>query len=184
MGVPQATAVAATCAAAAPWDIPVCADGGVKGSFQFNVSVALGAETVMMGQFFARAIESALGKQKADEYRYHQEDIREVDKTEDNPYGFEIHYFGEASKTAWMRANPDKDPNGSVFEGAGRWIPVDRDLHFIDSMLNGGLKTIMANVGAKTISEFHEIIYKQSLIHEAGAGYHAERQTRFEKNAV
>ena len=187
MGVPQATAIAACRAAAEPWDVPICADGGIKGSFQYNIAIALGAETAMMGQFFARTIESANGKLNPEDYPYNEasEDVQMVKKDPDKaPYGLLIEYFGEASEKAWRRANPEKEPTNIVFEGAGKWVPVDRDFKQVDTSLNGGLKTIMANVGARTISEFHKIVYQQALIHEATAGYHAERQTRFDKNAV
>lgn len=58
MGVPQVTAIFNTVRAAKKYNVPVIADGGIKYSGDIMKALAAGAETVMMGSFFASCIES------------------------------------------------------------------------------------------------------------------------------
>jgi IMP dehydrogenase len=58
MGVPQITALQETVRAAKPHGIPVIADGGIKYSGDMVKAIATGASCVMMGSFFASALES------------------------------------------------------------------------------------------------------------------------------
>src|SRR5579872_766213 len=58
MGVPQLTAIIETTAVAKKHNVPVIADGGIKYSGDMVKALAAGASTVMMGSYFAGAIES------------------------------------------------------------------------------------------------------------------------------
>lgn len=58
MGVPQITAIMETVRAAKAHGVPVIADGGIKYSGDMIKALAAGAETVMMGSFFASSAES------------------------------------------------------------------------------------------------------------------------------
>jgi IMP dehydrogenase len=53
VGMPQITAIADCAKAAAKYDIPIIADGGVKHSGDIVKAVAAGAHTVMIGSLFA-----------------------------------------------------------------------------------------------------------------------------------
>ena len=57
MGVPQITALTEVCTVAKKAGIPVIADGGIKYSGDMAKALTAGASTVMMGSFFASAIE-------------------------------------------------------------------------------------------------------------------------------
>ncbi len=61
MGVPQVTALFETVRAAKPHGVPVIADGGIKYSGDMVKALATGASTVMMGSFFASAMEAPGG---------------------------------------------------------------------------------------------------------------------------
>ncbi len=58
VGVPQLTAVA-ECASAVPSDVCVIADGGIRTSGDAAKALMAGADTVMMGTFFAKTKEAA-----------------------------------------------------------------------------------------------------------------------------
>jgi IMP dehydrogenase len=57
-GVPQITAIWNCARAAAPYDIPVIADGGVQYSGDLAKAIVAGADTVMLGSLFAGLDES------------------------------------------------------------------------------------------------------------------------------
>lgn len=58
IGVPQITAIADSAEGAAPFDIPIIADGGIKYSGDITKALAAGAEVVMLGSLFAGTEES------------------------------------------------------------------------------------------------------------------------------
>ncbi|HZJ18658.1 MAG TPA: IMP dehydrogenase [Patescibacteria group bacterium] len=58
MGVPQITAIFETVRAAKKAGVPVVADGGIKYSGDITKALAAGASSVMMGSYFASAVES------------------------------------------------------------------------------------------------------------------------------
>ena len=58
MGVPQVSAITETARAAKKNGVPIIADGGIINSGDMAKALAAGADTLMMGGFFASAIES------------------------------------------------------------------------------------------------------------------------------
>jgi IMP dehydrogenase len=58
MGMPQITAIMETVRAAKKAGIPIIADGGIKYSGDIVKALAVGASAVMMGNYFAAAVES------------------------------------------------------------------------------------------------------------------------------
>ena len=58
IGVPQFTAVLECAQAAAKYDVPVIADGGIKFSGDITKALAVGAYAVMIGSLFAGTEES------------------------------------------------------------------------------------------------------------------------------
>jgi IMP dehydrogenase len=102
VGVPQVTAIFECAAVAAPFGVPVIADGGLTSSGDIAKAVAAGADTVMTGSMLAGTDESpgevvllqgerfkeyrgmgSLGAMKARSFskdRYFQGDVEDVDK--------------------------------------------------------------------------------------------------------
>lgn len=58
IGVPQITAIVDCAAAAAPYNVPIIADGGIKYSGDIAKAIAAGADVVMLGNLFAGTDES------------------------------------------------------------------------------------------------------------------------------
>ncbi len=58
IGVPMITAVMECARAAAPYDVPVIADGGIRFSGDITKALAVGADTAMIGNLFAGTDES------------------------------------------------------------------------------------------------------------------------------
>jgi IMP dehydrogenase len=58
IGVPMITAIMECAAAAAPHDVPVIADGGIRFSGDITKALAVGASTTMIGNLFAGTDES------------------------------------------------------------------------------------------------------------------------------
>lgn len=58
IGVPQITAIYDAAEAAAPYNVPIVADGGVKYSGDITKAIGAGADVVMIGSLFAGAEES------------------------------------------------------------------------------------------------------------------------------
>ncbi len=99
-GVPQITAIAVCARAAAEFDIPVIADGGIKYSGDITKAIAAGAHAVMIGSLFAgteeapgetilyqgrtykiyRGMGSLGAMMKGSKDRYFQEDVETVQK--------------------------------------------------------------------------------------------------------
>lgn len=62
IGIPQITAVMECSAAAAKYDIPIIADGGIKQTGDIAKAIAAGADCVMIGNLFAGVEESPVRK--------------------------------------------------------------------------------------------------------------------------
>jgi IMP dehydrogenase len=58
IGVPMISAIAECARAAAPYDIPIIADGGIRYSGDITKAIAVGASSVMIGSLFAGTDES------------------------------------------------------------------------------------------------------------------------------
>jgi IMP dehydrogenase len=58
VGCPQLTAAYLCAKAAEAYKVPICADGGIRGSGDITKALAMGAESVMMGSMFAGTDES------------------------------------------------------------------------------------------------------------------------------
>ncbi len=128
-GVPQLTAVAICSEAAAKYDVPVIADGGVKYSGDIVKALAAGAESVMLGSLLAGTIETP----------------------------GEIHngrkmYRGMASRAAqnsWRGGVPE----GMAPEGEATSVAVKGHAADVINELSGGLRSGMSYVNATQISE-------------------------------
>jgi len=164
MGVPQITALIETVRAAKPHGVPVIADGGIKYSGDMVKALASGASTVMMGSFFASALESP-GKvhilTRSSVPRRFQSIL--TDKEE---YKFK-EYRGMGSIAAMKQGSKIKSEDEFhgksyykdrvlVAEGVEGLVPVKGTVKDLVDQSIGGIKSGMYYIGAKDILELWE----------------------------
>ena len=119
--------------------IPICSDGGIVYDHHITLALAMGADFVMMGRYFARFDESPTRLLKrGNEY------VKE--------------YWGEGSNRArnWQRYDMGGDSKLSFEEGVDSYIPYAGHLKDNIDMTILKIKSTMCNCGAITIPEFHQ----------------------------
>ena len=121
--------------------IPICSDGGIVHDYHITLSLAFGADFVMMGRYFARFDESPT----------------RVLKVGNN---FVKEYWGEGSNRArnWQRYDlGDKTKNKLSFEeGVDSYIPYAGPLKDNLTITVNKIKSTMCNCGSISIPEFHK----------------------------
>ena len=119
--------------------IPICSDGGIVHDHHITIALALGADFVMMGRYFARFDESP---------------TRVVKKGN----GYVKEYWGEGSNRArnWQRYDMGGDKKLSFEEGVDSYIPYAGRLKDNLAITVAKIKSTMCNCGSITIPEFHE----------------------------
>lgn len=159
MGVPQITAILETVRAANKYNIPVIADGGIKYSGDIVKALAAGASTVMMGSFFASALE-APGKIAELNEKQVPRRFRSVFKIGKNKYVFK-EYRGMGSVGAMEKGTKikseeefhGKDYNDRILvaEGVEGLVPIKGTVNEIVGQVLGGIRSGMCYVGAINI---------------------------------
>lgn len=141
IGVPQITAIMDAAEAAAKYNIPIIADGGVKYSGDLTKSIAAGANTIMMGSLFAGCEESP-GETEIYEGRR-----------------FKV-YRGMGSIAAMNNGSKDRyfqqDSKKLVPEGVEGRVPFKGPLADTVFQLLGGLRSGMGYCGTATIEELRQ----------------------------
>ncbi len=138
IGVPQVSAIMDSARAAAKYDVPIIADGGIKYSGDITKGIAAGADTVMIGSLFAG--------------------------TEESPGDIEIYqgrsfkvYRGMGSIAAMASGSVDRyfqEGNKKLVpEGVEGRVPYKGVLADTVYQLVGGLRAGMGYCGTKTIEE-------------------------------
>ena len=120
--------------------IPVCSDGGIVHDYHITLALALGADFVMMGRYFARFDESPT----------------RVVKMGNN---FMKEYWGEGSNRAknWQRYDLGGDKDKLSFEeGVDSYIPYAGSLKDNLMITVSKIKSTMCNCGSITIEELHK----------------------------
>lgn len=165
MGVPQITALMETVRAVKPYGIPVIADGGIKYSGDMVKALATGASTVMMGSFFASALESP-GKVHTLSREQVPHRFQSIFKQDVQEYKFK-EYRGMGSIGAMKQGAKIKSEDEFhgksyykdrvlVAEGVEGLVPVKGTVRELVEQSIGGIKSGMYYVGAKTIPELWE----------------------------
>lgn len=119
--------------------IPVCSDGGIVHDHHITIALALGADFVMMGRYFARFDESPTRIVRVG-----------------NNYVKE--YWGEGSNRArnWQRYDLGENKNKLSFEeGVDSYIPYAGSLKDNLDITVSKIKSTMCNCGATSIEELH-----------------------------
>lgn len=120
--------------------IPVCSDGGIVHDHHITIALALGADFVMMGRYFARFDESPTRVLKIG-----NNVVKE--------------YWGEGSNRArnWQRYDMGGDKKKLSFEeGVDSYIPYAGSLKDNLAITVTKIKSTMCNCGSTTIKELHE----------------------------
>ena len=164
MGVPQVSALQSVVSVAKEAGIPVIADGGIKYSGDMVKALAVGANAVMMGSFFAAAAE-APGKTvmlHRDQVPQRFQSIFQKDK---NEYLFK-EYRGMGSAGAikrGMEIHLEDEFHGKsyedgvlVAEGVEGLVPVKGSVQALVDQALGGIRSGFYYTGAKTIHELWE----------------------------
>lgn len=164
MGVPQITALMDIVPVAKKAGVPVIADGGIKYSGDMVKAFAVGADTVMMGSFFAACME-APGKKvvlKRDQVPSRFKSILKPDVEE---YTFK-EYRGMGSIGAMQKGAKIKSEDEFhgksykdrvlVAEGVEGLVPVKGSVQQIVDQAVGGIKSGLYYIGAKNLIELSE----------------------------
>ncbi len=137
--------------------IPVCSDGGIVHDYHITLALALGADFVMMGRYFARFDESP---------------TRTVKKNG----SFYKEYWGEGSNRArnWQRYDMGGSKTKLAFEeGVDSYIPYAGKLKDNLDITLSKVRSTMCNCGSTTIQELHKnarlTIVSAVSIREGGA---------------
>ena len=119
--------------------IPVCSDGGIVYDHHITLSLAMGADFVMLGRYFARFDESPTNKVTIGGTYYKE-------------------YWGEGSARArnWQRYDLGGDKKLSFEEGVDSYVPYAGSLKDNVAMSLSKVRSTMCNCGALTIPELQE----------------------------
>ena len=119
--------------------IPVCSDGGIVYDHHITLALAMGADFVMLGRYFARFDESPSNKVSIGGTYYKE-------------------YWGEGSARArnWQRYDLGGDKKLSFEEGVDSYVPYAGSLKDNVAMSLSKVKSTMCNCGALTIPELQE----------------------------
>ena len=144
--------------------IPVCSDGGIVYDHHITLSLAMGADFVMLGRYFARFDESPSNKVTIGGTYYKE-------------------YWGEGSARArnWQRYDLGGDKKLSFEEGVDSYVPYAGSLKDNVAMSLAKVRSTMCNCGALTIPELQEkavltLVSATSII-EGGAHDVLEKDT-------
>jgi len=157
VGVPQITAIASVAEIAAPYDVPIIADGGIRFSGDIAKAIAAGADSVMMGNLFAGTDEApgqvvTMQGRKYKRYR--------------GMGSLGVMSSGVSSDRYFQRKDIGKTkfvPEG--VEGVTPYVGAVSDVIY---QLVGGLKSAMGYTGSATITDMHK---KTSFVRISAAGY-------------
>lgn len=119
--------------------IPVCSDGGVVFDHHIALALAMGADFVMLGRYFARFDESPSEKVMVNGTYYKE-------------------YWGEGSARArnWQRYDLGGGNKLSFEEGVDSYVPYAGSLRENVRLTTYKIKSTMCNCGAITIPEFQK----------------------------
>ena len=119
--------------------VPVCSDGGIVYDHHITLALAMGADFIMLGRYFARFDESPSNKVSINGTYYKE-------------------YWGEGSARArnWQRYDLGGDKKLSFEEGVDSYVPYAGSLRDNVALTLSKVKSTMCNCGALTIPEFQE----------------------------
>lgn len=119
--------------------VPICSDGGLVHDYHMTLAIAMGADFLMMGRYFARFDESPTRKLKIG-----NNIVKE--------------YWGEGSNRAqnWQRYDSGGSENLKFEEGVDSYVPYAGKLKDNLAVTLGKMKATMCSCGAITLQELQE----------------------------
>ena len=119
--------------------IPICSDGGIVHDYHMTLALAMGADFIMLGRYFARFDESPTNK-----LIINGNYVKE--------------YWGEGSNRArnWQRYDMGGASKLSFEEGVDSYVPYAGSLKDNVGLSLAKVKSTMCNCGALTIPELQE----------------------------
>ena len=119
--------------------VPVCSDGGIVFDHHITLALAMGADFIMLGRYFARFDESPSNKVNINGTYYKE-------------------YWGEGSARArnWQRYDLGGDKKLSFEEGVDSYVPYAGSLKDNVALSLSKVKSTMCNCGALTIPELQK----------------------------
>ena len=119
--------------------VPVCSDGGIVYDHHITLALAMGADFIMLGRYFARFDESPSNKVSINGTYYKE-------------------YWGEGSARArnWQRYDLGGDKKLSFEEGVDSYVPYAGSLKDNVALSLNKVKSTMCNCGALTIRELQQ----------------------------
>lgn len=119
--------------------VPVCSDGGIVYDHHITLALAMGADFIMLGRYFARFDESPTNKVNIGGTYYKE-------------------YWGEGSNRArnWQRYDLGGDKKLSFEEGVDSYVPYAGSLKDNVGLTLSKVKSTMCNCGALSIPELQK----------------------------
>ncbi|MDT8323690.1 MAG: IMP dehydrogenase [Bacteroidota bacterium] len=141
VGVPQITAIIDCAEAAAAYDVPIIADGGIKQTGDVPKALAAGADSIMLGSMFAGLEESPGEKILYEGRRYKV--YRGMGSISAMKEGSKDRYFQDV----------EEDIKKLVPEGIEGMVPYRGKLEEMVYQVMGGVRAAMGYCGVKNIRE-------------------------------
>ncbi|MCL2632711.1 MAG: IMP dehydrogenase, partial [Coriobacteriia bacterium] len=118
---------------------PICSDGGIVYDHHMTLALAMGADFMMLGRYFARFDESPTLKINING-------------------SFMKEYWGEGTARArnWQRYQSGETSSMAFEEGVDSYVPYAGALKDNVAITLAKIKSTMCNCGALTISEFQD----------------------------
>ena len=137
--------------------VPICSDGGIVHDYHMTLALAMGADFMMLGRYFARFDESPTNRLMVNG-------------------SYVKEYWGEGSNRArnWQRYDLGGDKKMAFEEGVDSYVPYAGSLKDNVNLSLSKVKHTMCNCGALTIEELQEkakitLVSATSIIE---GGYH------------
>ena len=136
--------------------VPVCSDGGIVHDYHITLALAMGADFVMLGRYFARFDEAPSPKVKTSK-------------------GYMKEYWGEGSNRArnWARYDLGGKKELTFEEGVDSFVPYAGKLEDGVAITLHKIKSTMCNCGSLTIPHFYQtarlVLVSNVSIKEGGA---------------
>jgi IMP dehydrogenase len=144
IGVPQVSAIGECAMAIASYDIPICADGGIRNSGDSVIAFAVGAENVMLGRLLAGTKETP-GEIRGD-----------GDKRVKVYRGMGSMSAMQDSAASRARYGQSGDPAKLVAEGVEAFVAYRGEVQSVIDQHIGGICSGFGYQGARTIAHLQE----------------------------